>query len=151
MGERNKIRSIFIVRNKVIPAGSIVHIIQRAPGKESLFVEDNDYIHFLHLLKKTAKKYSLAVICFALMPNHFHLLIKFREENASYAIKNLCERYAMYFNTKYERKGHVFYGAFRARLCLDESYLLIASLYIQGATERYRPRRIPEVSFLRIT
>ncbi len=125
-----EIKSIFSVRNKVIPKGSIAHIIQRAPGKELLFLEDNDYVYFLYLLKEIAKKHKLKILCFAFMPNHVHILINFQEDNASSAIKNICERYAMYFNRKYERKGHVFYGAFRASLCLDESYLLIASLYI---------------------
>jgi len=130
LSNNNEIKSIFSVRNKVIPQGSIAHIIQRAPGKELLFLEDNDYIYFIYLLKEVSRKHKLRIFCFVLMPNHVHLLVKFREANASIAIKNICERYAMYFNKKYQRKGHVFYGAFRASLCLDDSYLMIASLYI---------------------
>lgn len=130
LGEKGKIKRIFVVRNKIIPQGSIVHIIQRAPGKELLFLEKNDYLYFLHLLKETSAKYNFKVLCFTLMPNHFHILVRFEKQNASEAIKNLCERYAKYFNIKYQRKGHVFYGAFRASLCLDETYLLSSSIYI---------------------
>jgi putative transposase len=121
---------IFMVRNKVIPAGSTAHIIQRAPGKEPLFLEESDYLYFLKLLKEFSSKHNVEVFCFVLMSNHFHLLVKFLRENASTAIKNLCERYAWFFNRKYKRKGHVFYGAFRVSLCLEDSYLLTSSLYI---------------------
>ena len=121
---------IFLVRNKIIPADSIAHIIQRAPGRELLFLENGDYLYFLKLLRETSSKYKIDVYCFVLMPNHFHLLVKFIDDNASKAIKNLCERYAWFFNSKYKRKGHVFYGAFRVSLCLEDSYFLTASLYI---------------------
>ena len=130
LASQGKITRIFLTRNKVIPEGSIAHIVQRAPGRERLYLEDNDYIYFIHLLKEISKKYNFKIFCFSLMPNHFHLLTNFQENNASSAIKNLCERYAMYFNKKYERKGHVFYGRFRVSLCFDEAYLLAASLYI---------------------
>jgi len=118
------------VRKKIIPEESVAHIIQRAPGREILFTCETDYIYFLHLLKEVSKKHNFIVFCFVLLPNHFHLLIKFQKNNASLGIKNLCERYADYFNPKYERKGHVFYGAYRASLCRDESYVLASSVYI---------------------
>ena len=121
-----------MVRNKVIPAGSVAHIIQRAPGNEPLFLEEGDYLYFLRLLKESSSKHHMDVFCFALMPNHFHLLVRFLKDNASSAIKNICEKYAWFFNSKYKRKGHVFYGAFRASLCLDDSYLLTSSLYIHA-------------------
>lgn len=130
LAESGRVKRIFLARNKIIPKDTIAHITQRAPGKELLFLEENDYTYFLHLLKQISVKYKVKVLCFALMTNHFHLLVKFLEENASSAIKNLCERYAMYFNKKYERKGHVFCGAFRASLCFDITYLLSSSFYI---------------------
>lgn len=119
-----------MVREKVIPPNTIAHIVQRAPGKEMLFLEDKDYIYFLHLLKEIGKKFKLEVYAFSLLSNHFHILLKFLEDNAIKSIKNLCERYANYFNIKYQRKGHVFYGTFRASVCLDETYLFASSLYI---------------------
>ncbi len=123
-------KRVLLSRNKVIPQDSIAHVVQRAPGRELLFVEDADYLYFLHLLKDISKKYKWKVFSFALLPNHYHLLLKFSEDNAYKSIKNLNERYAIFFNNKYERKGHVFYGSYRVSLCFDESYLLVASLYI---------------------
>ena len=64
------------------------------------------------------------------MPNHLHIQIKLIQPNLSEAMKNLFESYAIFFNRKYERKGHVFCGSFRCALCFDDAYLLATSLYI---------------------
>jgi putative transposase len=84
----------------------------------------------LWLLKEVARKYSLTLYAFCLMPNHVHLLLSPREENLYDAMQNLFSRYAMMFNRKYERKGHLFGGPYRQAVCLDDLYLLTASLYI---------------------
>ena len=115
---------------KIVYKGAIYHIIQRAPGKDILFVEENDYLYFLHLLKEIQKEFSFSVYCFCLMPNHLHILMKINELNLSLGMKSLFTKYAIYFNTKYKRKGHVFYGNYRAFLCSDDRYLIAASVYI---------------------
>lgn len=117
-------------REKIIYEGGIYHITQRAPGEELLFHEENDYISLLYLIKKYAKDFKLSIFCFCLMPNHLHLLLKINESNLSEAMKSLFTAYAMRFNKKYERKGHVFCGVYRASPCLDDAHLISASLYI---------------------
>lgn len=128
--ENNKFFRISKSYQRVIYKGAIYHIIQRAPGKDLLFLEDNDYLYFLHLLKKAKDKFSLEIFCFCLMPNHLHLLIRITDLNLSKAMHSLFLQYAAYFNSKYKRKGHVFYGRYRIFLCEDERYLLTASVYI---------------------
>ncbi len=125
-----KIKRIFRARNKLAFPGAITHITQRATGKEPLFLEDADYLYMLHLLKEISESFSLEIFSFALMPNHLHLLLKLNKPNLSEAAKSLFESYAKLFNKKYERKGHVFGGAFRQALCFDDNYCLASSLYI---------------------
>lgn len=117
-------------RKKIIYEGGVYHITQRAPGEEMLFLENNDYITLLYLIKKYAKDFKLDVFSFCLMPNHIHLLLRINESNLSEATKSLFTAYAMRFNKKYERKGHVFCGVYRASPCLDDTHLITASLYI---------------------
>jgi len=128
--EKKKIKGYLTVNRRIIFEDGIYHVTQRAPGKEVLFLEEPDYLHFLSLLKETIKKFNLKLFCFTLLTNHLHLLLKIKEKNLSQAMKNLFERYADYFNKKYKRKGYVFCGRYRASLCNDENYLLAASLYI---------------------
>ncbi len=128
--EEGKIKRFFRIKNKYSFEGAASHITQRAPGKEPLFVEESDYLYMLHLMKEVSKAFSLKILSFALMLNHIHLLIKFLMSNMPEAMKELFQRYAIYFNKKYARRGHVFCGAYRSALCFDESYLLASSLYI---------------------
>ena len=127
---QGRIKRHFRARLKLKTPNLVYHITQRAAGKEPLFLEDKDYRYMLWLLKEVARKYSLTLYAFCLMPNHVHLLLSPREENLYDAMQNLFSRYAMMFNRKYERKGHLFGGPYRQAVCLDDLYLLTASLYI---------------------
>ncbi len=120
----------FRTRRENIVEGGIYHITQRAPGRELLFLEKNDYLYFLFLLKKVKKDFNLSIISFSLLPNHLHLFLKINELNLDKAMKRLFQGYAQYFNKKYQRKGHVFCGVYRASLCDRDDYLIAASIYI---------------------
>ncbi|OGW75344.1 MAG: hypothetical protein A2Z72_08455 [Omnitrophica bacterium RBG_13_46_9] len=130
LAEEGKIKRIFRARGKISYPGAVCHITQRASGKEPLFLEDSDYLYMLHLIKDVVKKFKLDVFCYVLMPNHLHILMRLSTDNLSKSMKDLFERYATYFNKKYERKGHVFGSAFRQALCFSDNYLFAASLYI---------------------
>lgn len=110
--------------------GVLYHIIQRAPGRELLFLEDSDYLKFMALLKETCSEFSFDILAFCLMPNHLHLLGNSTKNNFSQAMQYLFKNYADYFNKKYSRKGHVFHGVFRVVPCLNEPYLVTVSVYI---------------------
>lgn len=131
-----KREEVFSYRNKIMRAGGIYHVTQRAPGKESLFIEDNDYLTMLALLKDWIREFNLDVFSFCLMPNHFHLLLRSNEPNLSEAMHSLDTAYAVRFNIKYERKGHVFCGVYRASMCLDDIHLIGSSVYIHLNPEK---------------
>jgi putative transposase len=125
-----KIKRYFRARKKLNAPNIVCHITQRAAGKEPLFLEDDDYLQMLVLFKRVAKNLSLRVYAFCLMPNHVHLLLSPKKDNLHEAMRELFSRYASRFNRKYERKGHLFGGRYRQAVCLDDAYLLAASLYI---------------------
>jgi putative transposase len=127
---QGKIKRYFRAKRKLNVPQVVFHITQRAAGKEPLFIEDSDYIFMLWLLKEIASKYALRMYAFCLMPNHVHLLLSTSEKNLYDAMRDLFSRYAMKINRKYERKGHLCGGPYRQAVCLDDSYLLAASLYI---------------------
>jgi len=121
---------VFRARQKICDAGYVSHITQRAAGGEPLFLEDNDYLLMLGLLKDTAEKFDLSFYALSLMQNHVHLLLKPSKDNLSEAMHSIFFRYARRFNQRYERRGHKFGGPYRQAVCLDNSYLLAASVYI---------------------
>ncbi len=81
-------------------------------------------------MKEISAKFKLYILSFALMLNHMHLLIKFKEANMSIYMKNLFERYAKYFNKKYARVGTLFQGRYKQILVNDSIHFLYLPFYI---------------------
>jgi putative transposase len=128
--QHGNVQRIFRAKRKLTVPDVVSHITQRVAGKEPLFLEDGDYVHMLANMKDVAKKRSLDFYAFCLMPTHVHILVSPRKDGLHEAMRDLFSRYAMMFNRKYGRKGHLFAGPYRQAVCLDDSYLLAASLYI---------------------
>lgn len=81
------------------------------------------------LLENLTKKGRLAkIICFCLMPNHFHFLLKqIKEGGVSKLIANFQNSYTRYFNIKNKRIGPLFQGAFKAvRVETDEQFVHVS-------------------------
>jgi putative transposase len=129
---QGKIQRYFRSSRKLNVPNFVCHITQRAVAKELLFIEDSDYLYMIWLFKEIATKYSLRIFTFCLMPNHIHLLLSPKDANLYDAMRDLFSRYAVRFNKKYERKGHLFSGPYRQSICMDDSYLLAASVYIHS-------------------
>ena len=127
---QGKVKRYFRATRKLNAPNLVSHITQRAAGKEPLFLENADYLFMLGLIKEISHQFSLKMYAFCLMPNHVHLLFSPDENNLYDAMRDLFSRYAMKFNRKYERKGHLFAGPYRQSVCMDDRYLLAASLYI---------------------
>ena len=72
------------------------------------------------------------ILCYCLMPNHFHLLLKeIREGGISKFMQKLGIGYTNYFNFKHQEVGRVFQGSYKAKLVDKEMYLKYLSVYIQ--------------------
>ncbi len=125
-----KLKRYLRTRHKLDYEGLVSHITQRAVGDTPLFLEKSDYLYMLKLFKETAINYDLSIFAFCLMSNHVHILLRQREANLTKSMHHLFTCYAIYFNHKYNRKGHLFCGPFGQAACFDDYYLLAASVYI---------------------
>jgi len=119
-----------MVKKKNIIPNQVYHVIQRAPGNEVLFKNAHDHFTFLYILKKLLPQFNIHLIAYSLMPNHIHLLFKIHDINLSKCMKKVFEQYAIYFNKKYLRKGHVFYGVYRLIHCCTPFSIIAVSIYI---------------------
>ncbi len=128
---------------KQFGADSYFHIYNRGNNKENIFLNSEDYNFFLLKIRQnlfpdeTLKRVtplvenSFSLICYCLMPNHFHLILKQNAEiPTSKLLTRICTSYAAYFNKKYGRVGHVFQGRFKQKFIENDSYLLWLSAYI---------------------
>lgn len=126
------------------------HIYNRGNSKQKIFLDKKDYQHFMKLLYLcnstrnffsrdiSANAYDFDRIetlvdigAFCLMPNHFHILIKEKEEGGiSKFMQKLSTAYAMYFNTVHKRTGSLFEGKFKAQHLDTDRYLKYIFSYI---------------------
>ena len=137
--------------------GEIYHIVLRGVGDSLIFKDIDDYyrgIFSLYELNNTnpveiwqrrrqrkkekavggltshTRDLLVEILAFCFMPNHIHLLLKQIKDNSiTQFMQKLGTGYAVYFNKKYDRKGHLFQG-FRAVLIKDNSQLENVFVYI---------------------
>lgn len=102
----------------------------RGINKQQILEEKEDNEKFLNILKecKEISQYKLYAYC--LMGNHIHLVIRVEKEPLEIIFKRICGRYAYWYNSKYQRVGHLFQDRFKSEPIEDEGYLLTVLRYI---------------------
>ena len=102
----------------------------RGVNKQDIFFEDKDYLEFQNKIQKTKKNYLYQLYSYVLMPNHIHLEIKDENKELSQIIHSIATSYAIYFNKKYKRKGHLFENRFLSKNVENTFYMLNLVRYI---------------------
>src|SRR5260370_24174472 len=99
--------------NRIKDAGLLRHVMSRGNGKMQVFLDDIDYRKFLYIFADVLDTYDVECSDFCVMPNHYHLALKNRRPNLSEAMQHLNGEYAMWWNGRHGRVGHVFQGRFK--------------------------------------
>ncbi len=118
-------------RKPRIEIAGYYHIINRGVEQRVIFKEPNDYEYFEELMCFYAKSYGITIHNYCLMSNHYHLLIEISQENLSKFMKQLNMNYAIYFNKKNKRVGHLWQGRFKSWYVTNEAYFYTLMLYIE--------------------
>lgn len=133
-----------------ILADKYYHIYNRGNNFEETFKDAKDYYLFLWLIKK-----HLSSICeiyaYALLPNHFHLLIKttkeLREREFGKYYATMMINYTKFINTREGRSGSLFLNPFKRILIESDDYIKRLVFYIHfnpqkhGLTNHYQNYR----------
>lgn len=130
------------------------HIYNRGANRTEIFHDEEDYSVFLNILKRHLSqrpcfdrvgreyrhlKKDISLLCYCLMPNHFHLLIYNKSKNGiELLMRSLATTYSMYYNKKYKHSGHIFQGVYKASLIEVEQYLDHISRYIHRNPKNYK-------------
>ncbi|MFT4414428.1 transposase [Fredinandcohnia humi] len=108
----------------------VYHVMLRGINKQVIFEEIVDRIRFLKTLKNFKGVSNFKVYGYCLMDNHVHLLIQESEEGISNIIKRISSSYVYWYNTKYERCGHLFQERFKSENVETTRYFLTVLRYI---------------------
>ncbi len=104
--------------------GTLHHVMGRGIEKTQIFRKEEDRVDFLQRLSALCQEEALKVYAWALMGNHFHLLIRTGRQSLSGGMKKILTGYVVNFNRRHKRYGHLFQNRFKSIICEDDPYLL---------------------------
>lgn len=111
--------------------GHYYHVYNRGTNKQKIFYETENYLYLLKLLKKNTEKFTLTVIAYCLMPNHFHFLLRVDAGgDLSKCLATILNSYAQAINKRYNRTGSLFAERFNAIHIDKDEYLVYLCRYI---------------------
>jgi REP-associated tyrosine transposase len=116
------------LRNEI--AGATYHVVARGVDRRRIFVDDEDYETYTGFLGTVVRRQGWNLLCYCLMPNHVHLLIETPETNLANGMQWLHARYALAFNRRHERKGHLFEAPYKSPMVECEEDFVRAVGYI---------------------
>ena len=105
-------------------------MIQRGIERKIIFKDDADREEFKRRLAEGLKETGNRCYGWALMPNHFHLLLRAGRKPLSGLMRKLLTGYALYFNHRHRRRGFLYQNRYKSVLCQEEAYLLELVRYI---------------------
>lgn len=111
--------------------GLIYHIMGRGIEGCAIFRDDDDREGFLKRLSDgVGKPGGPKLYAWALLSNHFHLLLRSGEENLSSTMRRLLTGHAVRYNLRHKRQGHLFQNRFKSIIVEEETYFLELVRYI---------------------
>jgi putative transposase len=117
-------------KSRIDAAGALHHVMVRGIEGRAVFRSDTDRNHFLERLGDILQDTKTLCYAWALIPNHFHLLLRTGSVPISTVMRRLLTGYALWYNRRHRRSGHLFQNRFKSILCQEDVYLLELVRYI---------------------
>ena len=117
---------------RIISETGIYHVMTRGNNKDDIFIDMEDKEKYLDILMEKREEFNFIVYAYCIMTNHSHIIIKEYEQDLPDIMKKINTSYAIYFNKKYDRVGHVFQDRYKSEAIEDDSYLLTAIRYVHN-------------------
>ena len=109
---------------------NIYHVMMRGVNRQAIFENDGDRLHFMSVLKECKEISGFRLHAFCLMPNHLHFLIEPAGEPLDLVFRRIGIRYAVWYNRKHQRAGHLFQDRFRSENVENDLYYMTVLRYI---------------------
>jgi len=117
-------------KSRIDAPGALHHIICRGIERRPIFRGEFDRQDFVRRLCTILTETQTPCYAWALMPNHFHLLLRNGNVPISTVMRRLLTGYAGSFNRRHRRHRHLFQNRYKSILCQEDAYLLELVRYI---------------------
>lgn len=108
---------------RIIVPGAFHHVMARGIEGRDLFKDEEDRRQFIKLLKEGLVQGGHRLYAWALLSNHYHLLIRVSDQSFSEMMRRLNSRYAHYYSRKYQRRGYLFQDRYKSIVTQDQKYV----------------------------
>ena len=110
--------------------GTLHHVIVRGIEKGLIVRDDRDRQAFVARLGDVAALTTTSVYAWALLPNHVHILVRSSAVGLPTFMRRLLTGYAITFNRRHERHGHLFENRYKSIVCDEDAYFQELVRYI---------------------
>ncbi len=110
--------------------GTLHHVMARGIEGTNIFRTDKDRDDFLDRLAAQCEADALKIYAWALIPNHFHLLVRTGNRPIFASMRKILTGYVVRFNRRHKRRGHLFQNRYKSIVCEEDPYLLELTRYI---------------------
>jgi REP element-mobilizing transposase RayT len=110
--------------------GLLYHVIVRGIERRPIFHDDRDRTFFVERFAALLQETQTDCLAWSLLQNHIHMLLRPRSASLSTFMRRLLTSYAVTFNLRHKRCGHLFQNRYKSLLCDEESYLLELVRYV---------------------
>jgi putative transposase len=127
--------------------GAIYHVTVRGNARQKIFLDDKDRRILLSRFEEGVQSHGVRIYLYCLMDNHFHLVLETPRANLRRFMQSILTSYAIIFNLRHRRCGHLTQGRYGARLVAGDPYLLNLSRYVHlnpVKVVRWRNRPVAE-------
>lgn len=113
------------------PNGGVWHVYARGNDRGLIFRDDTDRHVYLRMLGQVVKRAGWSCKAYCLMSNHLHLVIETQEANLGWGMQLLHGHYALAFNRRHGRAGHLFQGRYGSTAIEDDGHLCMTLRYVE--------------------
>jgi len=110
--------------------GALQHVMVRGIEKRDIFRCDRDREDLISRLADLVPESGTICLAWAFLPNHVHFLFRSGPKGIAYVMRKLLTGYAVSFNLRHQRTGHLFQNRYKSVLCEEEPYLMELVRYI---------------------
>lgn len=110
--------------------GARHHVMNRGARRNPIFAKDDDCVAFLAAVSDLPERFGVEVHAYALMPNHYHLMVESHRGNLSRAMQHVASEYTRTVNARERWDGPMFRGRFTSRLVETDEYWTYLLFYL---------------------
>jgi len=106
------------------------HITARGIERCRIFTDNTDRNNFLDRFGGIIKETNTSCFAWALIANHFHLMLRTGDVPIATVMRRLLTGYAVSDNSRHRRYGHLYQNRYKSILCQEGAYHLELVRYI---------------------